>query len=421
MDAGKKKVTPQGKGKNAKKKQAKKAAGQPKQTKTKTTKPKKMLSSPSAGPGTIISKAINKARSNASHFSMTKGGRWKESLVFRGSEYLMSIPTVASPVVGTMLLNLDINPASMLGTRLAKFATLFEKYCFTKLRFKFVPSLPTTQSGTILLAYDRDVMDPTPPATDGGYREYRAMAGARDESVFQDFHIDCPLLAPETGYFTNEVPQTDARLIYQGQLYVVAGQNFPSTSSYTSVGSLEIEYELHVFIPSNDSDPASTLQKGNAPAATVNANYVGAANVDKLLNLITDAAAIVAYNTIPGAKEGYDQFGKRFVQFPPGVYETVTGLWTNGAAGQAVAAPTVGGVVPPDAPQPATAPTKTVLQSISSFVNGGSVSSSAETAKWSAPSGVRFYVDGSGTPATLTGNPQLFFMGQKVSPAALGI
>ena len=49
----------------------------------------------------------------------------------------------------------DVNP-TLLGDRLAAMASTYDKYCYQSLKFTYVPQCPTSQPGSVVLAFERD-------------------------------------------------------------------------------------------------------------------------------------------------------------------------------------------------------------------------------------------------------------------------
>lgn len=49
----------------------------------------------------------------------------------------------------------DINP-TLLGDRLAALASTFDKYCYQSVTFTYIPQCPSTQPGSVVLAFERD-------------------------------------------------------------------------------------------------------------------------------------------------------------------------------------------------------------------------------------------------------------------------
>lgn len=194
-------------------------------------------------------------------------GPYKDSIRVRGRELLSSVPFPASNVTGAAVSNLYITPAEI-GGRLPKFAELYEKFLFKSLAFEFVPSTGSSTQGSLILSYDRDISDATPPANMDGARAYMSAEGAKSASVWQSNKITCPLQAPTDGFYTNEHATGDERLVYQGQLYLAVLDPItpPPSVTLNSLGSLWVEYDCLLFVPQLEVSNTTQFQATNDPA-----------------------------------------------------------------------------------------------------------------------------------------------------------
>lgn len=176
---------------------------------------------------------------------VTASRKFKDGVVVEGSDHLEYVVVPASNGVGDVLNEVYINPSELGGTRLEKYAALYEKYLFELLEFEYLPAVGSDKQGAIVLVYDRDISDPTPPPTEQGVREFTSFEGAKDGNIWTPHRIRCPLLAPDAGYFTNPVVGGDDRLAYQGQVYVAT--TVPIAQG--TIGRLRIHYRCHFFVP----------------------------------------------------------------------------------------------------------------------------------------------------------------------------
>lgn len=180
---------------------------------------------------------------------------YKDAICVHGKEWVGQVKVGSTEVAGTAYLEFYINPFEFGGGRLAQFATLYEKYRFTKFKFRFNPSVPTSQKGAVILAYDRDISDPTPPANANGVRQFLAMEGAQTAPVWMPSEILCKLEAPEQGLFMNPVIGGDDRVSYQGQIYVACLEP-TALAAGTALGDLVVEYECEMFVPQLEAPPS---------------------------------------------------------------------------------------------------------------------------------------------------------------------
>jgi hypothetical protein len=186
------------------------------------------------------------------------------SMRLQGCDLLQAVkvpPSGTSEVPGRAYCEVYLNPKEFEGTRLGKFAQLYEKYIFTNVRFIFQPCKGSSQDGTIGIAYDRDIDDPTPPPTTQGLRQFRAWQGTEVGRVWDPIVVEAKLLAPETGFYCDTHGSED-RTAFQGQVYVFC--EVPTGLAVnTQIGDLYMEYDLDLFIPALDDD-LPTTSYGNA-------------------------------------------------------------------------------------------------------------------------------------------------------------
>ena len=75
-----------------------------------------------------------------------------------GRSYLGSVNNNDSATVANsneIGLVFDINP-TLLGDRLATLASTYDKYCYQTVKFTYIPQCPSTQPGSVVLAFERD-------------------------------------------------------------------------------------------------------------------------------------------------------------------------------------------------------------------------------------------------------------------------
>jgi hypothetical protein len=179
----------------------------------------------------------------------------KDSIIVHGQDFLTAVPLALADraIVGKNLLNIFISPAEFPQTRLQAFAALFEKFCFRKLWFHFDTSSPTSRDGAIVLSYDRDVSDPTPPTGVDGLREYLAHSDARTCATWEDCTVRCTLDDTFSSYYTNQASSGgDERLAYQGQFYIALSAGNSTLTADSTLGNVWFEYELELFEPQMD-------------------------------------------------------------------------------------------------------------------------------------------------------------------------
>lgn len=143
--------------------------------------------------------------------------------------------------------NIDLNPLDTItfGTRLTNEANNWEYFRFRSLRMLWVSTQSSNTPGQIVLAYDYDPSNPTPPANMEGYRYYTQLENATAISVWRDTSLNIMVGAdkkyPVGKFYTDLNRAADLRQAVQGQLYVAHGSNLPAS---TKLGQVWIEGEV---------------------------------------------------------------------------------------------------------------------------------------------------------------------------------
>lgn len=304
----------------------------------------------------VVSAPAAKGFETATTFRRGASKRFKDGIVVEGSDHLEYVAVPSGEAVGVVCNEIYINPSELGGTRLQQYANLYEKYLFDLLEFEFLPAVGSTQPGAIILAYDRDVMDDTPPANEQGVRQFSAMEGAKDGNVWSKHVVRARLLAPDAGYFTNPVIGSDDRLAYQGQFYVAI--TVPTGLSANAVlGRLRIHYRCHFFVPQLES--VQITAQGQSAYGLANASSLAAAlNRDWFAGLVQFTGPVwEGYQKI---KPVADSLGKFYIPLAQGVYRLSNKLYETGPA--MMTTETSGTVsfntpvVVPNEPMPASAP-----------------------------------------------------------------
>lgn len=282
----------------------------------------------------------------ATRFEVSSGGRFRDSIRVRGTEYLAGLSSTASPAAGQCLLNMPVSPADWAGTRIELFSRMYEKYLFRKLDFEYIPTAASTTTGSVVIAYDRDPSDDTPPPGLAGIHTYTSWQDAVVTDVKVGRTAHCPLNQPDTGYYVNDVPGGDERLSDQGQIYVA--QVEPSQPS-SQLGSLLVHYDLELFVPQMETQPPLNFSGkqpvSKTPLGTDNRSVLGLL-VDALAPSIA-AAAQRSYQPIVNAA------GKAVVRLSEGVYRaTLTGTDHGTGASVSFQNPVITALEPKIAPAP---------------------------------------------------------------------
>jgi len=251
------------------------------------------------------------AFTTATAFRVGPSKRFKDGICIEGADHLEYVVVPSNEQVGGVLNEIYINPSELGGTRLEKYASLYEKYMFEKLDFEYLPAVGSSQPGSIVLAYDRDISDPTPSADENGVRQYTAYEGAKDGNVWTKIVCANKLQAPDSGYYTNPVAGGDDRLSYQGQFYVAT--TVPTgAAAGTTLGRVRMHYKLHLFVPQLEN---SLLVAGFAGHSSTEITGSG-----DFFSQIINGAQQAAYG-FQKWKPLLDSLGKYYVQLDPGLYK----------------------------------------------------------------------------------------------------
>lgn len=306
----------------------KKPAGKPKQ------KPAAHPGSQGANGGTMVVRAPAATGYSAqSKFKVERSTKFKDGVCISGEDHLEFVTIATSSGTGSVLNEIYINPSELGGTRLEKWAQMYEKYIFTDLIFEYLPACGSDSKGSIILAYDRDISDPTPAPNEQGLRQFTAFDGSKDGNVWERIVINAKIQAPDSGYYTNPVVNGDDRLSYQGQFYVAVV--VPSTADFTC-GRLRMKYRVELFVPQLEQGVMTSELAG-----TVVNNTLGP-NVYDFFKLLLDS--LVFNEGVPQWLPKLDSAGKAFIRLAQGVYRMTQVL--NGVTSTA-AASTLDAFVPP--------------------------------------------------------------------------
>lgn len=212
----------------------------------KSQKPKAVISS-SMRSQRVVSAPASLGASTRSYFQVRNltSGKYKGGVRITGRDYFGSATFSTSAAAGSSLLNSPVNPSALVGTRLAEFTKLYEKYRFNKFKIYAMPTAASSTAGAYGMSYDRDPSDVTPATGDPGIREYMSFEGSVTASAWLPSELDCPLMEPTTDYFVNAVSGGDERLVDQGQVYLWV---YTPVSTNITI-ALEIEYDLTLYVP----------------------------------------------------------------------------------------------------------------------------------------------------------------------------
>lgn len=318
-----------------------------------------------------------------SDFEIAKGSR-RGSIRIHGQDWIGRLPVGGAPTPGQVLGEFYINPLEYPGTRLCLFAQLYDKFRFLKLKFKYVPYTGSAVPGSVILAYDRDISDPTPPANDSGVRQFLAMQDAMSGPIWQIMDMTCPLSHPEEGLFTNPVPGGDDRLAYQGQVYVALLE--PPAAGISLAGDLFIEYDLELFDPQLETQ----VSVGVSSVSGANKLQFGPGNSDLLYTQLPSVNPTANQTKSTAYVPKVDSNGKAYLDLAQGVYRIYQQLQQTKAGGVNQSLPNATQVVP-NVSKPLPAPQPELLQGISTVTNAIGALAFKSGIYSVPPGGAKFY------------------------------
>lgn len=211
-------------------------------------------------------------------------GKFRDALGVRGTEWIGPVTVPANAVAGQVLRNDYVQPAEFGDSRLALFGQMYEKFRFRRLRYRFIPAVGSTQPGSLLLAYDRDISDPTPPPGAQAIRQFMSWADSVQGNAWMNHTLTAQLECPDAGYYTDESVGGDERLCYQGQFYVAVVNPFGNAADLV-IGNMVLEYDLELFVPQ--------LQARVPTAHIDNTGATKPAAGDAFQQYIKDAAGVI--------------------------------------------------------------------------------------------------------------------------------
>jgi hypothetical protein len=219
-----------------------------------------------------------------------------DGVVVSGSEflndvYVQAVDSSADTFTheGDALYVLPLCPALLVGTRMTQFADLFQKYKFKHIRVEYVPMVPATQNGMLIMSIYND-SDINPFLYDGESLRMRRLLSTDDAKSFNVFSycsVGLTIDSQYGAYYTKlgEEPHVEI----QGLFILAAGSSFDPPASveegaWFTIGQLVLHYEVELFEPNLYMSSALIDRKEWALAGTelVSAmfiNYASSSNV----------------------------------------------------------------------------------------------------------------------------------------------
>lgn len=168
----------------------------------------------------------------------------------KGTDYLTNIYLSGVTFAGTVLYTAVVNPKTLGISRLATMSTLFERYKFKSLKFRYSPIAPTTSSGQLIGYVDYDTYD-DPTGLSGIANIQRAAAhfGEKPTQVWEGgekpVFWEIKDVDPMTDLYIDS-DGSDPRWTNQGRFVLLAASTIPAT---TNCGNIYLDYDIEFYIP----------------------------------------------------------------------------------------------------------------------------------------------------------------------------
>jgi len=201
---------------------------------------------------------------------------------------------------GDVLLVMPMNPELLVGTRLSQYSSLYEKYKHHDVVFEYVPSIPATQDGSLIMFCVYDVQENYSVTTNDQTELMRLALGHEGANIFNVYDYGRTTLfdTPDSlkSYYL-DVDGGDAREEMQAYLVIVAGSNYTNTSTGAlTLGCIVAHYctDFHCRAISRvTSNIATTLYNFAAnPSNTTFETLISTGGVGLVVSIIGVAAKL---------------------------------------------------------------------------------------------------------------------------------
>lgn len=154
--------------------------------------------------------------------------------------------TVFKPATTKIVLSVN-GLANSGAARLAAFLQLYDEFKFTRLRIRWEPALPSTTTGQVAVYYDPDPSAEVPATFEAiSGNEYMRVGHIARTRVL---NVPRRALNARLNWFTRKDPGTAGT---QGNVVLVtSGGTVPHATGKVALGSLWLDYEVHVRAPTS--------------------------------------------------------------------------------------------------------------------------------------------------------------------------
>jgi hypothetical protein len=262
-----------------------------------------------------LAAAVKKGLTNSAHMT----SRVENGMVVtrvHGSDFLTALNVTTNPAAVTTNLALNaayslvysnyIGPQFYSPSRITSLAPLWERYKVKSINYRYVPSVPATYTGQLMMVCDHDASDNLSALS--GTESLARVMGAHYGSV--EGQIWQPLVASlrdqdlQQNYYTDVIDPTDdapdIRLCAQGRIdiaLIAQITNGASTVVGGTFGDLYVDYEIDFFYPQIDEGEVT----GGAMMGLVNPP-----------NNVSPVTGVTSYNT-PFLRSATGRFGAQWL------------------------------------------------------------------------------------------------------------
>jgi hypothetical protein len=295
-----------------------------------------------------------------------------------GSEFISPVVIGADNNIANGILIQRPNTPLIPTTRLTQIAEIYSRWEPIKWKYRFIPSLPSASSGTLVYAHDPDPSAVWANGSSNNTSRAFTLNGRAFKQVWEGANSHLPPMADYTDLWTSPVTPTvgdvDDRLCSAGQFVLIVAATIGGydTTPYpagTVVGMLELDYEIDFYLPRLQGADSGDAIRGKLDPATVfteskagvrpsvihrvldhvqpilqarTKDFLGASKVSEVLRVYTALTGGLARKRLPNAFElpaGHLPRGDYYMQInlyydtlPSGALVGVLGLPTNASA-----------------------------------------------------------------------------------------
>lgn len=171
-----------------------------------------------------------------------------DGIRIQGVEYITRLTTANATAFGNTIYTLLLNPATWLGSRVNRFAQLYEKYFFRSVEVQYEPIVAKTEPGQIGMAIYHNAAREPPPNSEMGYRQLITQKDAIAFPVYQVQTMSHNFVTPSAPYYVApDASYNDSiagNMVNQAKLVIKDGSGLSTLKTY---GSIIIKYDISFY------------------------------------------------------------------------------------------------------------------------------------------------------------------------------